>query len=65
MEYLDGALDARRRRAVEVHTAGCIRCRRFLRSYVETPRIVRAATGFALPKRAALALRRRLKTRRS
>jgi anti-sigma factor RsiW len=52
-------LSAARRRAVDVHVAGCPRCRRFVTSYVATPRLVREATGEGMPD----ALRRRLRDR--
>ena len=63
LDYLDGVLARPRRRSVETHVAGCPRCQKFVRSYAETPRIVRDATAFALPERVSLALHRRLKRR--
>ena len=58
-DYVDGALSASRRRAVDAHVAGCPRCQRFLTSYVATPRLVREATGERMPD----TLRRRLRDR--
>jgi anti-sigma factor RsiW len=63
LDYLDGLLDRPRRRSVEAHVAGCPRCQKFVRSYAETPRIVRDATAFDLPERVSAALHRRLKRR--
>ena len=65
MDYVEGVLSAARRQAVATHVAGCIRCRRFARSYAETPRIVRKATACAVPTRVVAALRRRLSRPRS
>jgi anti-sigma factor RsiW len=44
MDYLEGALSAPVRAALEAHVAGCPRCRAFIASYRETPRILRDAT---------------------
>lgn len=60
MDYMEGLMHARDRRALESHVKGCGRCRGFVRSYAATPRIVRGATEFRLPPRAARALARRL-----
>jgi anti-sigma factor RsiW len=58
-DYVDGALPAGRRRALDAHVAGCRRCQRFVKSYLATPRLVREATGERMPD----ALRRRLRDR--
>jgi hypothetical protein len=50
--------------AVDTHVAGCPRCRAFLRSYLETPRILRAATHAAMPAGVQDSLRRFLAGRR-
>lgn len=60
MDYLEGTLDTRVRSAVDRHVAGCRRCQGFVRSYVETPRILRWATLERMPQRIGRALRRRL-----
>jgi anti-sigma factor RsiW len=44
MDYLEGTLPARVRALLESHVEGCPRCRAFIASYLETPRIVRRAT---------------------
>ncbi len=65
MEYTDGALQSRVRLAMEAHVRRCVRCRRFVRSYCDTPRIVKEATTQKMPEgvrrrlRAALAARLR------
>ena len=56
--YTDGALDTRVRQALDRHVAGCLRCRRFVRSYVEVPRIFRKATAATAPARLRHSLRR-------
>jgi anti-sigma factor RsiW len=43
-EYLEDALGPDVRAAIESHLAGCERCTAFVRSFRETPRIVRQAT---------------------
>lgn len=47
IDYLEGTLSAQMRTVLEAHVAGCSRCRAYLASYVETPRIVRLATDRA------------------
>ena len=64
MDYLEGALGLPEREAIDTHVAGCPRCVAFLESYVETPRIMRAATTGALPAERSAALRRFLAARR-
>jgi len=64
-DYLEGVLAPGPRIALDTHVAGCPRCRRFVRSYVKTPALVREATAVSLPSRVAAALRRRLSGRRS
>ena len=63
VDYLEGALDLRARG--HRRTRGRVsRCVAFVKSYVETPRIVRTATAEALPAERAAALRRFLASRR-
>jgi anti-sigma factor RsiW len=50
MDYLEGALPQELRDAVESHVAACARCTAFVASYRETPRIVRDATSFPMPR---------------
>jgi anti-sigma factor RsiW len=64
MEYLEGAVSADVRLAVEAHVAGCPRCVAFLASYRETPRILRDATAIALPVEYQSSLRAFLRTYR-
>jgi anti-sigma factor RsiW len=59
-DYLEGAVGSRVRAALDRHVAGCRRCQGFVRSYVATPRILRAALPEPMPRRVGLALRRRL-----
>jgi anti-sigma factor RsiW len=49
MDYLEGALPDDVRKALDGHLAGCSRCVAFVKSYRETPRILRAATVAAMP----------------
>jgi anti-sigma factor RsiW len=63
-EYVDGVLAAARRRAVDVHVRGCVRCQRFVASYVATPRVLREATEERMPDRLRRKLTRKLATRR-
>ena len=63
MDYLEDALPAARRQAVDAHLATCPRCVAFVASYRETPRIFRAATVATLPEEQRGALRRFLRTR--
>jgi anti-sigma factor RsiW len=64
MDYLEGALGVPEREAIDAHVAGCPRCVAFVESYVQTPRILRAATAEALPSDLASSLRRFLAERR-
>ncbi|HET7293224.1 MAG TPA: zf-HC2 domain-containing protein [Vicinamibacteria bacterium] len=64
MDYLEGVLPADVAAALEAHVAGCARCVAFLHSYRETPRILRDATGAALPAELHDALRAFLRERR-
>ena len=50
MDYLEGELPANLKADIERHVASCERCTAFVASYRETPRIVRDATAFTLPK---------------
>ena len=49
MDYLEGVLTPDVHAALDAHVAGCARCRAFIASYRETPRILREATASALP----------------
>jgi anti-sigma factor RsiW len=49
MDYLDGVLPADLHAALDEHVAGCARCAAFVKSYLETPRILREATAATLP----------------
>lgn len=58
MDYTEGVLSALRRSAVESHVGACVRCQGFVRSYRETPRILREATVTRMPARLGRRLRR-------
>jgi anti-sigma factor RsiW len=49
MDYLDGVLPPDVHAALDGHVAGCPRCAAFVRSYCDTPRILRDATALTLP----------------
>jgi anti-sigma factor RsiW len=59
-DYLEDTLDAARRRALDTHVSGCVRCQRFVTSYVATPTVYRRATEETMPDRLREKLRRRL-----
>ena len=44
MDYLEGTLPGSVRAALESHVLGCAKCRAFVASYRETPRIYREVT---------------------
>lgn len=58
MDYTEGAIPAKLRHVIEEHVGGCRRCQGFVRSYCETPRIVRQATTTRMPERLGRRLRR-------
>lgn len=64
MDYLEGMLSADLRSALEAHVAGCPRCIAFIASYRQTPRILREATGVALPADLQVSLRAFLRAQR-
>ena len=64
MDYLEDALPADTRAAVDEHIAGCPRCVAFVRAYRETPRILRDATAIEIPDSLAESLQRFLAGRR-
>ena len=64
MDYVDGLLEAADQAAVEAHFSRCPRCVEFLRSYRETPRILRDSTAAAMPEKLKQDLRRFLETRK-
>jgi len=63
MDYLEGVLPPEVNAALEQHVAGCERCAAFVASYRETPRILRNATGAALPEDVAASLQAFLRAR--
>jgi anti-sigma factor RsiW len=63
-EYLEGALPEELRAEVDAHVSGCPRCRAFVASYRETPRILREATLAALPAELEASLMTFLRGRR-
>jgi anti-sigma factor RsiW len=63
MPYAEGLLPAEARASVEAHLEGCPRCVAFVKSYLATPRVLRAATDAAIPAPAREALRRFLSGR--
>jgi anti-sigma factor RsiW len=65
MDYLEGTLPAPHRATLDAHLQGCARCVAFVKSYVATPGILRAATQVELPDQARESLRLFLARRRS
>jgi anti-sigma factor RsiW len=63
-DYLEEKLSSQDRAALDEHFVGCPRCFDFLRSYRETPRIVRESTGAALPEEVRVRLERFLAEKR-
>jgi anti-sigma factor RsiW len=49
-DYLEGKLSPADRAGLDEHFVTCPRCVRFLRSYQETPRLVRDTTAASLPE---------------
>ena len=65
MDYLDGVLPADLHAALDEHVAGCPRCAAFVRSYCDTPHILRAATAATLPAELEASLQAFLRARTS
>jgi anti-sigma factor RsiW len=63
-DYLEEKLSSEDHAALDEHFAGCPRCVDFLRSYRETPRIVRESTCAALPEEVRVRLERFLAEKR-
>jgi anti-sigma factor RsiW len=63
MDYVEGVLSADVRAALEGHVAGCRRCAAFVRSYGDTPRILREATEAPFPSDLEAALKAFLRVR--
>jgi anti-sigma factor RsiW len=63
MDFLEGALPADVKAALEDHVAGCARCAAFVASYQATPRILRDATAATLPADVEASLRAFLRAR--
>jgi anti-sigma factor RsiW len=57
MDYLEGVVPAEVHAAIDTHVAGCPRCAAFVTSYLEAPRILRAATAAPLPADVEASLR--------
>ena len=49
MEYLEGELPPDVRASIDEHVAGCEKCIAFVKSYQDTPRVVRDATNITPP----------------
>jgi anti-sigma factor RsiW len=64
MDYLEGVLPDDVRVDLDAHVAGCPRCRAFVASYLETPRILREATLRTFPADLQQSLRAALRAHR-
>ena len=64
MDYLEGALAADVRAALDAHVAGCERCVAFIESYRATPHILRQATSTLIPADVQQSLRTFLRSQR-
>jgi anti-sigma factor RsiW len=64
IDYLEGTLPAESRALVDAHVAGCPRCVAFIRSYGDTPRLLRDATTQRLPADARESLQAFLRAER-
>jgi anti-sigma factor RsiW len=64
MDYLEGVLPDDVRVELDAHVAGCSRCRAFVASYLETPRILREATLRTFPPDLQESLRAVLRAQR-
>ena len=64
MDYLEDVLPADVRADVDAHVAACPKCVEFVRSYRETPRIVRESTELEIPAGLAESLQRVLAKQR-
>jgi anti-sigma factor RsiW len=63
MDSLEGTLPADVRADLDAHVAGCARCKAFVASYRETPRIVREASAVTVPADLEESLLRFLRSR--
>ncbi len=64
MDYLEGVLPPETARDLEAHLAACERCRAYVESYRQTPRILREATVAELPAELRHALMAALRAKR-
>lgn len=64
MDYLEGVLPPGTARDLEAHVAACERCRAYVESYRQTPRILRDATMAELPAELQQALMAALTAKR-
>jgi anti-sigma factor RsiW len=64
MDYVEGVLSPDARANLDAHLAECPKCAAFVASYVETPRIFRAATATVMPTDLRASLRALLRAQR-
>ena len=65
MDYLEGELPAQDRVTLDAHLQDCARCVAFVKSYLATPGVLRAATQVEMPDEARESLRLFLARRRN
>jgi anti-sigma factor RsiW len=63
-EYLEGTLAPDVRATLDAHVAGCSRCKAFVASFTEAPRILRNATAIEMPPDLEASLLAALRLRR-
>ncbi len=64
MDYLEGQLPPEEKAALDAHFSACKPCLDFVRSYRETPRLLRKATAAEIPPEVSERLAKFLKEKR-
>lgn len=64
LDYLENRLPPVDHEALDAHFSGCPPCLEFVKSYKETPRVLREATSAAIPDDVARRLEQFLRSRK-